>query len=87
MVFEQLPVHSKVQEEPPSDNKTATPPAQEGGVGERDIEGDKDGRKRWGEGEGAPVVELLQHKQLQTATYAVDDGSTGMYTCMSQFWL
>ena len=40
-MFEQLLVRSKVQEEPPSDDKTATPPAQEGGVGERDIEGDK----------------------------------------------
>ena len=52
---------------------------------DKELHGDKDGRKQWEEGEGAPVVELLKHKQLQTATYAIDDGNTGMYTWMSQF--
>ena len=41
--------------------------------GESGGEGGKEARKQ---GEGPPVV---QHKQLQTATYAVDDGNTGTF--------
>ena len=42
-------------------------------------EGDKEARKQWGQGEGAQMVDLLQRQQLQTATYAVSEGNTGIF--------
>ena len=80
VVFEHLPAYDESPADPPSEKKDQ--PA----VGGRDNgevreEKGKDTRKQWGQGEGPPVVELLQNKQLQTATYAVDDGNTGTCTC------
>ena len=33
----------------------------------------KEGRKRWGENEGKPVIMLLQQQDLQTQTYVVKE--------------
>ena len=77
VVFEHLPVHDESPGEPASEKKEDEPSVV-GGAGEVGGEGGgKEGRKQWGQGQGPPVIELLQHKQLQTATYAVDDGNTG----------
>ena len=77
MVFEHLPAHDESPGEPASEKKEDEPSVV-GGAGEVGMEGGgKEGRKQWGQGQGPPVIELLQHKQLQTATYAVDDGNTG----------
>jgi hypothetical protein len=35
-----------------------------------------DARKQWGGGDGASLVAMLQEKTLQTATYAVQRGTT-----------
>ena len=76
VVFEHLPTHDESPGEPASEKEDK--PSVVGGAGEVGVEGGgKEGRKQWGQGQGPPVIELLQHKQLQTATYAVDDGNTG----------
>ena len=77
VVFEHLPAHDESPGEPASEKKEDEPSVV-GEAGEVGMEGGgKEGRKQWGQGQGPPVIELLQHKQLQTATYAVDDGNTG----------
>ena len=72
VVFEHLPAYDEGPAETAS-VKEEDQSSTGGGAGD----GGKEARKQWGQGEGPPVVELLQHKQLQTATYAVDDGNTG----------
>lgn len=84
MVFEHLPSNAETPSEPNAPTCDAKredqPTPGEKNVGGQAPAGKDEGknvRKQWGEGEGAPVVELLQHKQLQTATYAVGNGDTG----------
>jgi hypothetical protein len=78
VVFEHLPSNGESPVEPANEKEEDQP-----SVGEAEGGGDggrgKEARKQWGQGEGPPVIELLQHKQLQTVTYAVDDGNTGIY--------
>ena len=83
VVFEHLPAYDESPAEPASEKEEEQPSTggEGGGAGDDDVEGGREGgkevRKQWGQGEGPPVIELLQHKQLQTATYTVDDGNTG----------
>ena len=84
VVFECLPSNDEVPSEsnvPACDTKREIQPtpAETNVVGQAlaSKDGEKNVRKQWGEGEGVPVVELLQHKQLQTTTYAVGNGDTG----------
>ena len=95
MVFQRLPANDEISDKPKvadvrvAEDKSVSPQDQgsEGGVGESSKEGVKDVRKQWGEGGGVPLVELLQHKELQTATYAVDDGKTGMHVnCIGEMF-
>ncbi len=82
MVFEHLPSNGESPAEPASEKEEDQPSVGEvegGDDGGAGGERAKEARKQWGQGEGPPVIELLQHKQLQTATYAVDDGNTGIY--------
>lgn len=83
VVFEHLPADDESPSEPASEKEEGQPSvgeAEGGGDGGTGGERGKEARKQWGQGEGPPVIELLQHKQLQTATYAVDDGNTGTYS-------
>ena len=82
VVFEHLPAYDESPAEPASEKKEEQTSTGGGGGagddnGEGGGEGGKEARKQWGQGEDPPVIELLQHKQLQTATYAVDNGNTG----------
>ena len=84
VVFERLPANDEVPSEskaPTCDTKREDQPApgvtSVVGQASASKDGEKNVRKQWGEGEGVPVVELLQHKQLQTATYAIGNGDTG----------
>ena len=83
VVFERLPAYDESPAEPASEKEEDQPSTggRGGGAGgddgETGGEGGKEARKQWGQGEGPPIIELLQHKQLQTTTYAVDDGNTG----------
>ena len=78
MVFEHLPANDESPTEPAMrDSGKEDQSSSAGGGGDAGQAGGEGDRKQWGEGEGAPIVELLQHKQLQTATYAVNDGNTG----------
>jgi len=47
-----------------------------GHLGEEE-EGKKEGRRKWGEEGGAPVVAMLHQRELQSATYAVSGGGEG----------
>lgn len=77
VVFEHLPAYDDESPTEPVNEKEADQSSTGGGPEEAGEEEGKEARKQWGQGEGPPIVELLQHKQLQTATYAVDDGNTG----------
>lgn len=84
VVFEHLPADDDNPSEPPavvSSGGREVQPSTEGSDVAQAGEGGKGARKQWEEGEGAPLVELLQHKQLQTATYAVNSDNTGT-VCM-----
>ena len=83
VVFEHLPVRmqdqnptqlaseTKEKDQSPNESSQNDSPAAK--------KGDKEARKQWEQGEGAQMVDLLQCKQLQTATYAVSEGSTGNF--------
>ena len=80
VVFEHLSADDDNPSEPPavvSSGGREVQPSTEGSDVAQAGEGGKGARKQWGEGEGAPLVELLQHKQLQTATYAINSDNTG----------
>ena len=84
VVFECLPSNDEVPSEPNAPTCDAKRedqpiPGEMSIVGQASSskEGEKNVRKQWGGGEGVPIVELLQHKQLQTATYAVGKGDAG----------
>lgn len=83
VVFEHLPSNDEAPNEsaPITSNaeredKSTRVEGSVGGQAPASRDGGEDARKQWGEG-GVPVVELLLQKQLQTATYAVNDGNTG----------
>ena len=80
VVFERIPASSATPGGPPAVVSVAESEDMSSGAVEADREGGgrQDARKKWGgEGEAAPLIELLQHKQLQTATYAANVRDTG----------
>ena len=55
-----------------------------GHLREEEEEEGREGRRKWGEEGGAPVVAMLHERELQNATYAISGGgegeSTGLHT-------